>query len=121
MFINTVLEKRQDGGAEEVLKLFKIEKLKEEQSAIFKCILEGRDCMALLPTGFGKSLPYQMTIVQQKMKGEDAKKIVVCCPLTALMKDQFEKLSRIPNVRAIYRGKLIYLKRNYPSEMGNVK
>ena len=108
-------------ASEEVLKLFKIEKLKEEQSAILKCILEGRDCMAVLPTGFGKSLPYQMAVVQQKMKGEDAKKIVVCCPLTALMKDQVEKLSRIPNVRAIYRGKEIHLKRNYPSEIGNVK
>nr|XP_022292514.1 uncharacterized protein LOC111103492 [Crassostrea virginica] len=90
-------------ASEEVLKLFKIEKLKEEQSAILKCILEGRDCMAVLPTGFGKSLPYQMAVVQQKMKGEDAKKIVVCCPLTALMKDQVDKLSVIPNVRAIYR------------------
>ena len=47
-------------ASEEVLKLFKIEKLKEEQSAILKCILEGRDCMAVLPTGFGKSLPYQL-------------------------------------------------------------
>ena len=34
------------------------------------------------------------------------------------MKDQVEKLSRIPNVRAIYRGKEIHLKRNYPSEIG---
>ena len=58
-------------ASEEILKLFKIEKLKEEQSAILKCIIEGRDCMAVLPTGFGKSLPYQMAVVQQKMKCEE--------------------------------------------------
>ena len=42
-------------ASKEILKLFKIEKLKEEQSAILKCILEGRDCMAVLPTGFALS------------------------------------------------------------------
>ena len=58
-------------ASEDILKLFKVEKLKEEESAILKCILEGRDCMAVLPTGFGKSLPYQMAVVQQKMKCEE--------------------------------------------------
>lgn len=35
--------------------------------------------------------------------GREPKKIIVCCPLIALMKDQVERLSKIPNIRAIYR------------------
>lgn len=38
--------------------------------------------------------------------GERAKKIIICCPLITLMKDQVERLSKIPNIRAIYRGNM---------------
>ncbi|XP_061173396.1 ATP-dependent DNA helicase RecQ-like [Saccostrea echinata] len=90
-------------ASEEVLKMFNVNKLKKEQEEILKCILDGKDCLAVLPTGYGKSLPYQMAIPQQRALGKVAQKIIVCCPLIALMKDQVERLSKIPNIRAIYR------------------
>lgn len=65
--------------------------------------MDGKDCLAVLPTGYGKSLPYQIAIPQQRAVGREPKKIIVCCPLIALMKDQVERLSKIPNIRAIYR------------------
>jgi len=41
---------------------FSVEMLKREQQEMIKSLLEKTDCMAVLPTGYGKSLPYQMFI-----------------------------------------------------------
>ena len=79
--------------------------------------------MAVLPTGYGKSLPYQMylpLIRRLKMEEESvfkpstremltnldsSEKVIVCSPLVALMEDQVKRLSSIPNVQAVYKGK----------------
>eukprot|EP00105_Crassostrea_gigas_P002715 XP_011415342.1 PREDICTED: uncharacterized protein LOC105319492 [Crassostrea gigas] len=90
-------------ASEEVLQLFNVKNLKKEQEEILGRILDGKDCLAVLPTGYGKSLPYQIAIPQQRAVGREPKKIIVCCPLIALMKDQVERLSKIPNIRAMYR------------------
>ncbi|XP_048735710.1 probable ATP-dependent DNA helicase RecS [Ostrea edulis] len=46
---------------EKVKGLFGIEKLKEEQLDILTSVIRGEDYVVVLPTGFGKSLPYQVT------------------------------------------------------------
>ncbi|MEY3598851.1 MAG: hypothetical protein RL521_1273 [Bacteroidota bacterium] len=56
------------------------------QDQIVQSVLEGKDVLALLPTGGGKSLCYQVpTLVQQGL-------CIVISPLTALMEDQVQDL-----------------------------
>lgn len=56
------------------------------QDKIIKCILSGRDCIALLPTGFGKSVTFQVPAMI--LEGV----CLVITPLIALMQDQVRSL-----------------------------
>ena len=61
---------------------------REGQQEVVRAILEGRDVLAVLPTGTGKSLCYQLPACL--LEGL----VVVVSPLVALMRDQVEGLSR---------------------------
>ena len=111
---------------EEVLKYvcstFSVEGLKKEQLIILQSMLTKKDCIAVLPTGYGKSLPYQifLPVVRELQKCyEDAvigteyaaylgDRIIVCCPLVALMQDQVQRLQCIPDLRVLYKGTFVY-------------
>ncbi|MDE5622763.1 MAG: RecQ family ATP-dependent DNA helicase, partial [Alistipes sp.] len=69
------------------------------QERIIRSVLEGRDTLALMPTGGGKSLTYQVPTMAR------AGLCIVVTPLIALMKDQVDRLRarRIPAV-AIHSG-----------------
>jgi len=56
------------------------------QQEIMEASLEGRDVLAILPTGGGKSLCYQLPALQREGL------TVVVSPLIALMKDQVDQL-----------------------------
>ena len=73
---------------------------------MLELLLERQDCMAVLPTGYGNSLPYQMLVsVKREMDLDDiSSKVIVCSPLVALMRDQCERLNKIPGVKAEYKG-----------------
>lgn len=106
----------------EVITTFNVESLKPEQDIIVKSMLSKRDCLAVLPTGYGKSLPYQIYIplVRELKKYEaeldhdragyekfqfgENEKVVVCCPLLALMEDQVKRLETVPGLRVGYKG-----------------
>ena len=69
------------------------------QERIIRSVMEGRDTLALMPTGGGKSLTYQVpTLAREGV-------CIVVTPLIALMKDQVDRLQarRIPAV-AIHSG-----------------
>ena len=73
--------------------------LKEKQLSILKLIvLEKKDVLAVLPTGFGKSLIYQTIapfadfIERDESTERDKSIVIVISPLNALIKDQVTKL-----------------------------
>ena len=106
----------------EVCKVFGVDCLKSEQREMMDSLLSKRDCMAILPTGYGKSLPYQMylpLIRRLKSESDDLflpetvkmlstldvnEKIIVCCPLLSLMDDQVKRLECVPGLKAVYKG-----------------
>lgn len=69
------------------------------QAEIIQSVLDGKDTLALMPTGGGKSLCFQVpTMVQDGL-------CLVVTPLIALMKDQVENLyKRDIRAAAIYTG-----------------
>ena len=74
---------------------FGIRRLKPEQERAIAAVLAGRDVLSVLPTGFGKSLIYQVPALLLE------RPTVVISPLIALMVDQERSLARrgIPVVR----------------------
>src|SRR5262245_32379245 len=58
------------------------------QEALVEAVLDGRDVLAVMPTGSGKSLGFQLPAVM--LPGTT----IVVSPLIALMKDQVDELNR---------------------------
>ena len=77
------------GPLHEALKrYFGWEVFRPGQEPVVSCLLEGRDCLAVLPTGGGKSLCYQLpALVREGL-------VLVISPLVALMQDQVSHLER---------------------------
>ncbi|GAB4258896.1 MAG: ATP-dependent DNA helicase RecQ [Vicingaceae bacterium] len=84
---------------EALLKYWGYKTFRPLQEDIINCVLEGKDTLALLPTGGGKSICFQVpAMVQEGI-------CVVISPLIALMKDQVENLKKrgIPAL-SVYSG-----------------
>jgi ATP-dependent DNA helicase RecQ len=68
---------------------FGFRSLREGQEEVIRSVVEGRDTLAIMPTGAGKSLCYQLPGTQ--LPGTT----VVVSPLLSLMKDQVDKLHEL--------------------------
>ena len=74
--------------------------LKPKQAKCVQCIYEGKDVFLWLPTGFGKSLCYELLpFVFDDKIGHDNSVVVVVSPLISLMVDLVQSL-RHRSVRA---------------------
>ncbi len=76
-------------------KTFGYKSFRLHQQAIISALIDGRDVLALMPTGGGKSLCYQIPALVRRGIG------VVVSPLIALMQDQVNALKEV-GVRAAF-------------------
>jgi ATP-dependent DNA helicase RecQ len=81
--LNSTLKKRLKASLREV---FGIDSLRPGQEAVIRNVLRRADTLAIMPTGAGKSLCYQLPALY--LGGLT----LVVSPLISLMKDQLEKL-----------------------------
>ena len=78
------------------LKKLGIEKLKPQQKEAITGVINGKDIIATLPTGFGKSLTYILPhMITNKL-------VIVVTPLISLMKDQQRRYEKVCKVVISY-------------------
>lgn len=80
-------------GIEDQLAAFALDSFRAGQKEVITTILNGQDCLCVMPTGGGKSLCYQLPAVLREGV------TLVVSPLIALMKDQVDSV-RESGVRA---------------------
>ena len=75
------------------------------QLEIINSVLAGRDTLALMPTGGGKSLCFQVPTLVIGNENPDKRLCLVITPLIALMRDQVANLKqRGIHAAAVYNG-----------------
>lgn len=79
----------QGSPLDDYLSQFRLSAFRPGQEDVIRTVLEGRDCLCVMPTGGGKSLCYQLPALVL-----DGLTIVVS-PLIALMKDQVDQLREL--------------------------
>lgn len=68
---------------------------KDKQLEVLKHLYNGQDVIALLPTGYGKSLIFQTTPFLLKCPDRESAITIVITPLNSIIKDQILKLGKL--------------------------
>lgn len=66
--------------------------LREHQRVMATALLEGRDTMAIVPTGAGKSVGFQLPLLQMVAQDPSPACVLVVTPTISLMNDQVDSL-----------------------------
>ena len=75
------------------------------QAEIIESVLSGKDTLALMPTGGGKSICFQVPTLVIGQENQDKRLCLVITPLIALMRDQVANLqARGIQAEAVYTG-----------------
>lgn len=75
------------------------------QAEIIESVLSGKDTLALMPTGGGKSICFQIPTLVIGQENQDKRLCLVITPLIALMRDQVANLrARGIQAEAVYTG-----------------
>jgi len=85
--------------------VFGFDAFRPGQREVIDAVLEGRDCIAVMPTGAGKSLTYQLPA--RLLDGT----VLVVSPLISLMKDQVDALTALGFEAAEINSTLAYEER----------
>ena len=65
--------------------------LRPEQCQAVEALLQGRDVLAILPTGYGKSRIFQVYVAAAALKVKEHQTVLVVCPLGSIIDDQIEE------------------------------
>jgi ATP-dependent DNA helicase RecQ len=96
-----VIPERSTALDDKLREIFGYTSFNPHQREIIDTIRTGRDCVAILPTGSGKSLCYQLPAI---LSGD--KLAVVVSPLISLMKDQVLQLDQLGNYAVLLNSSL---------------
>ena len=61
--------------------------LRPEQRQAVEALLQGRDVLAILPTGYGKSMIFQVYVAAAALKLKDHQTVLVVCPLGSIIEE----------------------------------
>ncbi len=77
-----------------------VSSLKDEQKEAVRHLLSSKDVVGILPTGFGKSLIYQLYATAKQLQEDENVVVLVVSPLKSIMTDQIEEMNElgIPSV-----------------------
>ena len=67
--------------------------LRYEQKEAISTLVHESDLLAVLPTGFGKSLVFQLLIRVQEILLSKAACVIIVCPLKSIVQDQLIEAS----------------------------
>ena len=88
--INVMADKLQEC----LFQFLRIQTLKAEQIEALEALLVGCDVLAFLPTGFGKSLIYQV-FCQAKLISNPKANVLVISPLNSIVDEQVNELAEL--------------------------
>ena len=69
-----------------------VSSLKNEQKEVVRHLLRSKDIVGILPTGFGKSLIYQLYATAKQMQEDGNVVVLVVSPVKSIMNDQIEEM-----------------------------
>ena len=90
--------------------------LKKEQDIAIKSLLKEKDVLAVLPTGFGKSLVFQVFAIITSMDSVSSNGcVLVICPPKSIIRDQIEEADSL-GLNAVELESPGMFENNYPKE-----